>query len=120
MLTDMLRLAEDNVDGVDIRALRPGTTVIVETHNSRYRFVILFEPSVVVATGGGMFPDHAIVGVVGATDGGSMVKVGWILVGLRIEMCLGSVCILSSPVRSVKVEDVLPSIWHSLRLDVIN
>ena len=104
MLTDMLGLAEDNVDGVDIRALHPGTTVIVETHNSRYRLVTLFDPSAVLVKGGVIFPDHAIVRLVGATAGGSAVKVGWILVGWRMEMCFGSVCIKTSPVRSVRVE----------------
>jgi hypothetical protein len=116
----MLRLAEDTVDGVDIRALQPGTTVVVETHDSSYRFVILFDPSAVLVKGGRMFLDHTIVRLVGASVGGSPVKVGWILVGLRIEMRIGSVCIRSSPVRSVKVENVLPSIWHSFRPDVTN
>jgi hypothetical protein len=106
LTTYMLQPAEDNVAGVEFRALRPGTTVVVETQNSRYRFVILFDPSAVLVKGGGMFPDLAIVRLVGASAGGSTVKVGWILVGLRIEMCLGSVCILSSPVRSVKVKNV--------------
>jgi len=120
MLTDMLQPAENNVEGVDIRALFPGTTVTVETHNSRYRFVVLVDPSAVLVDGGGMFPDKSIVQVVGATAGGSMIKLGWILVGLRIEMRLGSVCIRSSPVRSVKVEDALSTNWHSFGLDVMN
>jgi hypothetical protein len=111
-----LRLVED---GVDIRELRPGTTVFVETHNSRYRVVILFDPSAVLVKGGGMFPNHTVVRLVGATVG-STVRVGWILVGSRIEMCLGSVCVRSSPVRSVKVEEVPPSIWRSFRPDVMN
>jgi hypothetical protein len=115
----MLQLAEDNVDGVDIRELQPGTTVVVETHDSSYRFVILFDPSAVLVKGGRMFPDHTVVRLVGATVGGGTIK-GWIAVGLRIEMLCGSARIRSSPVRSVKVEDVLPSIWHSFRPDVMN
>src|SRR4029450_12612351 len=97
----MLPRAEDTVDGVDIRALHPGTTVVVETQDSGYRFVILFDPSAVIVKGGGMFPDHAVVRLVGARIGGSTLKAGWIVVGLRIEMFLGSACIRSSPVRSV-------------------
>jgi hypothetical protein len=60
-----------------------------------------------------MFPDHIVVRLVGATAGGSAVKMGWILVGGWMEMHLGSVCIRSSPVCSVRVENVLPSIWDT-------
>ena len=116
----MFRLAEDTVDGVDIRALHPGTTVAVETHDSSYRFVILFDPSAVLVKGGGMFPDHTVVRLVGASAGGSSLKAGWIVVGSRIEMFFGSACIRSSPVRSVKVENLLPSIWHSFLPHVMN
>jgi hypothetical protein len=111
MQNDIWQLVEDD-DGVDIRTLHPGTTVIVETANSRYRFVILLDPSAVLVTGDAMFPDQAIARLVGATIG-STVKVGWILVGLRIEMYFGPIRITSSPVRSVRVETVPPSIWQS-------
>jgi hypothetical protein len=80
----------------------------VETHNSRYRFVLTFDPWTVLVKAGAMFPDDTIVRLVGATIGGSAINVGWILVGWRIELYRGSVCIRSSPVRSVKVEDVPP------------
>jgi len=119
-MTDMLRLTEDNLDGVDMRALQPGTTVVVETRHSRYRFFILIDPPAVLVKGGGMFPDHTVVRLVGATAGGSAVKMGWILIGFRIEMQLGSVCIRSSPVRSVKVENTPPSIWQISDDDVVN
>jgi hypothetical protein len=99
-----MQLSEDRGDGVDIHALPPGTTVVVETQNSRYRFVVLVEPSAVLVKGGSMFPDETIVRLVGATVGGSAVEVGWILVGWRIELRLDSVCIRSSPVRAVEVE----------------
>jgi hypothetical protein len=103
-----MQLAEDSAGGVDIHTLRPGTTVVVETHNSRYRFVVLFDPWAVLVKGGAVFPDDTIVRLAGATTGGSAIKLGWILLGWRIELHLGSVCIRSSPVRSVKVEDVAP------------
>jgi hypothetical protein len=115
----MLQSIENTIDGIDITALRPGTTVVVETHNSRYRFVILFDPSAVLVKGGGMFPDHTVVRLVGATAGGTVVKAGWIVIGLRIEMRFDSVCIRSSPVRSVKVEN-RQSIWRSFHSGVAN
>ena len=103
-----MQRAENSVAGVDIHALRPGTTIVVETHNSRYRFVVLLDPWAVLVKGGAMFPDDTIVRLTGATAGGSAIKVGWILVGWRIELLRGVVSIRSSPVRSVKVEGVPP------------
>ena len=103
-----MRLAQDSIDGVDIQALRPGTTVVAETHNSRYRFVVLLDPWAVLVKGGMMFPDDTIVRLAGATGLGSAIKLGWILVDWRIELYRGSVCIRSSPVRSVRVEYVPP------------
>ena len=103
-----MQLSEYSGDGVDIHALPPGTTVVVETHNSHYRFVVLLDPSAVLVKGGAMFPDDTIGQLAGATAGGSALKVGWILVGWRIELHLGSVCIRSSPVRSVNLEGVPP------------
>jgi hypothetical protein len=41
----------------------------------------------------------------GATFGGSTLKVGWILVGLRIEFGLGTKQITSSAVQSVEIEE---------------
>jgi hypothetical protein len=103
-----MQLAEDSAGGVDIHTLRPGTTVVVETHNSRYRFVVLLDPWAVLVKGGVMFPNDTIVRLAGATAGGSAIKLGWILVDWRIELYRGSVCIRSSPVRSVRVEYVPP------------
>jgi hypothetical protein len=117
-VTGMWHLIEDDAAGVDIRALRPGTTVIVETDNSRYRFVTLLDPSTLVVKGGAMFPEQAIVQLIGATIG-SNVRVGWIVVGLRMEMYLGRMCIRSSAVRSVTVERVPPSKWPSCPAEVV-
>jgi hypothetical protein len=111
---------EGSIDGVAIDALDPGTTVVVETRNSRYRFVILFDPRVVLVKGGVLFPDDTVVRLEGATAGGSALKVGWILVGLGIEMRLGSLWIRSSPVRSVSVEPVPPCRCRPLRRDPMN
>jgi cyclohexyl-isocyanide hydratase len=91
-------------EGVAIDSLEPGTTLIVHTRNSQYRFVILFDPQLVLVKGGALFPETTIVRLDGATAGGSALKVGWILVGFQIEMCLGSVRIRSSNVRSVSIE----------------
>ena len=96
----------EDAPGVAIDSLEPGTTLIVHTRNSQYRFVILFDPQFVLVKGGAMFPEATIVRLDGATAGGSALKMGWILVGLRMEMWLGPVRITSSPVRSVSIESI--------------
>jgi hypothetical protein len=92
-------------EGIAIESLEPGATLVVRTRNSRYRFVILSEPSFVLVKGGALFPQATIVRLVGATASGSVLKMGWILVGFRMEMWLGSVRITSSHVRSVAIDE---------------
>jgi hypothetical protein len=96
----------DSVEGFAIDSLEPGTTLIVDTRNSQYRLVILLEPCLVLVKGGEMFRESTIVRLEGATAGGSALKRGWILVGARMEMWLGRVRIVSSPVRSVSIESM--------------
>ena len=93
----------DDAEGVAIDSLEPGTTLVVHTRNSEYRFVILLDPQLVLVKGGARFPETTVVRLEGATAGGSALKMGWILVGFQIEMWLGSVQIRSSTVRSVSI-----------------
>jgi len=94
----------DEVYGVPIGALDPGTTVRVETRHSHYQFVILDLPGELLVTGGLMFPKGAIVRFEGSTAGGNDLKVGWILVGARMEMRFGAARIVSSRVRTVTIQ----------------
>jgi cyclohexyl-isocyanide hydratase len=107
---EAVALRADAAEGIAIDSLEPGTTLLVRTRNSEYRFVILLHPHLVLVQGGAMFPEAAIVRLEGATAGGSALKVGWILVGFQIEMWLGSVRIRSSAVRSVSIETI-PAKW---------
>ena len=76
-----------DADGVDVRELVPGTIVIVRTRHSRYHLVVV-EPETgrVLVSGGDWFPEPTEAQLVGATGGGSMLKPGWIGVGLRVEL----------------------------------
>jgi len=65
----------------------------------------------VLMKGGAMFPDDTVVRLDGAVVG-SALRVGWIVVGLRMEMRVGSACIRTSPVCFVTVESVPPSNWR--------
>ena len=115
----MLQSLEHNVDGVDIQTLRPSTTVVVETENSHYRFLVLLA-SIVLVKDGKIFPDSTVVRLAGATNGGSAIKPGWIVIGWRFELGLGPVCVRSSRVRSVKVEQPRPSMWRATFPDSMN
>ena len=94
-----------DADGVDIRELAPGTIVIVRTRHSRYRLVVA-EPETqhVLVNGGDWFPEPTEAQLVGATGGGSMLKPGWIGVGLRMELRHMDRPITTSLVDAVTVE----------------
>ena len=94
-----------DADGVDIRDLSPGTTVIVRTRHSCYRLVMV-EPETrrVLVSGGEWFPVPTEAQLVGATGGGSMLKPGWIGVGLKVELRQTNQRITTSLVGAVTVE----------------
>jgi len=100
-------------DGIAIQSLEPGTTLIVQTRNSEYRVVVLDGTDLdVIVMGGQLFQDATRVRLGGATAGGSLLKIGWIGVGLRVELSVGGRRIITSPVRSITTEGVraaLPS-----------
>jgi hypothetical protein len=96
-------------DGVALQSFEAGTVLNVITRHSRYRLVVV-DPvqKRVLVTGGRLFPENTEVRFEGATAGGSLVKVGWIGVGLRFEMSLGRQRITTSRVESITVESVPP------------
>jgi hypothetical protein len=95
-------LVEDT-RGVHLRDLPPFTTLLVETLNSRYRVVITRWPEVSVQ-GGALFPEPTPAYLDGASLGGSSLRVGWIGVGLLLDIRSGGTRILTSPVRSITTE----------------
>jgi hypothetical protein len=94
----------DRVTGIDLRSLPPGTAVVVDTRNSRYRFVTLDgSGGNALVEGGPYFPQETIARVEGSTLGGSLLKVGWIRLGLFLELSCGGKRIITSRVRSISV-----------------
>ena len=90
--------------GVAVDSLDAGATLLVETRNSRYRFVVVDGPKRrVIVQGGEKFLRATPVRLEGATAGGSALKSGWILVGLQFQVSQGRRRIRSSRVRSVTV-----------------
>ena len=89
--------------GVDLRDLEPLTTIVVRTRNSLYRIIVTQGTSVVVQ-GGHFFPDGVAARIDGSGFGGSLLKVGWIAIGLRMEIFAGEQRIITSPVRDISIE----------------
>jgi hypothetical protein len=94
-----LRGVED-LDGVHLRHLPPFTTLLIRTLNSVYRVIVTGGPEVCIQ-GGAFFRDPAAAYLDGASIGGTCIRLGWIGVGLRIEMRSGSQRIITSPVRAI-------------------
>jgi len=79
----------------------------VRTRNSQYRLLVLADDEVLVQ-GGALFPEAMPAHLQGASDGGSLVRIGWIEVGLRMELCVGPQRIVTSPVASIAIESLRP------------
>jgi hypothetical protein len=89
--------------GISVLDLEPLTVLFVSTINSVYRIVVSQRASVFVQ-GGQFFPDSSAAHLAGSTFGGSIIKVGWIGVGMRMEICGQNGPIVTSPVQRIEVE----------------
>jgi hypothetical protein len=110
MLTpvDAARPADVLLDGdvlaaVDFRSLPPGTELVVETCNARYRLEIGDDRWNAQVQGGRYFKETTPARIDGCTDGGSCLKIGWIAVGCCLELTVGGRRIVTSTVRSISL-----------------
>ena len=101
----------NDIKGVDVRHLPPFTTLLVWTMNSLYRVVITQQPEVIVQ-GGVFFPDPTSAYLDGASIGGSFLKVGWIGVGLLMQIRWGDRLTITSPVCAITTEQASGSVVH--------
>lgn len=88
---------------VDLRFVPAGTELVVVTHNSRYRLVLLDDRWNVIVQGGRHFEQETIARVDGCTSGGCLLKRGWIAEGLCLEIYARGERIVTSRVRAVSV-----------------
>lgn len=107
VLNGQLLEALELSDGVDTRALRPGDTVAIRTRNSIYT-MRLDEPARGrgVASGDGDFiNEESRASLVGATltGRGSMVKVGWILLGYKVVLSIPGGELMTSQVQGIAI-----------------
>ena len=98
--------------GVALRQLEPLTELLVHTRNTCYRIVVSRDTDIVIQ-GGSFFPDPTRAHVEGASLGGNLLKVGWIGVGLRMEIVAEGRRIVTTAVRSiVQQDDRMPDRTH--------
>jgi len=95
----------DELEGVMLETLRPCDTIHVRTRNSDYE-VFLLDPEAgrALVKGGKYFAEPMEATVSGSTFGGGMLKLGWLGVGLRMEICANGKRVATSPVRELRVE----------------
>jgi hypothetical protein len=91
--------------GVALESLERGTILDVKTWNTRYRVVVLDGEGRAVISGGRRFQEPTEVRIEGSTAGGRDLKIGWIGIGLRLELSLlslGPHTVTTSPIQSVE------------------
>lgn len=89
-------------EGVRLADLEPLTTLLVYTTNSLYRIGVLNGTRILVQ--GGTFAEITPADFSGSGFGGSLLKCGWIAVGLRMEIRAGNRRFVTSPVRAISME----------------
>jgi hypothetical protein len=95
-----------SAEGVALSDMAPVTQLLVRTNNTLYRIVALHpHASAILIQGGRFFPEMAEGRLCGSSFGGGLLKTNWIGVGLRMEIYGAEGRIVTSPVRSITVED---------------
>jgi hypothetical protein len=90
---------------VALPLLLPGTVVMVQTKNTRYRFVVTDGRARRISISGGkLFPQSTDVQLLGALDGDEGLKAGWIVEGLPLQMITVHGPVITSVVESVEVD----------------
>jgi hypothetical protein len=89
-----------------------GTRLLVRTRYSQYRLTVLNgESGDVLIEGGTLLQGETPARLNGATAGGCAMKLGWIGVGLRMELSVGGVRVTTSPVQSIEIENGISHIF---------
>jgi hypothetical protein len=93
--------------GLNLRAAEPLVSILVTTKNSLYRIIPLRRGDTdALVQGGRLLPEPTEARLVGATFGGSLLKMDWIRVGMCMEIDpgTGEGAIITTRVTGVEVE----------------
>ena len=111
---DNLTKISSVLPGIALESLAPLDTLRVRTLNSDYRIFLLDSSTGRALVEGGCFPEPVEAVVNGSNFGGSTLRVGWIGIGLRIEMWSEDRLVSTSPVQSFYVERHMGAQYTSL------
>ena len=101
---DRIAAAAASAKGLRLADLAPADVLEVRTRNTRYLIsTIALHESRIVVTGGKFFPLPREAQLVGATLGGSTVKLGWIGCGFCLELLHDGERIVTTRVREIRV-----------------
>jgi hypothetical protein len=100
------RWAHDLISaGFRIETLDAGTLLTIRTRQSEYRLTVLdAERREVLVRGGLWVPEATQAHLEGSTAGGSALKIGWLGIGLRMELSIGHGTITTSRIQSISIE----------------
>lgn len=95
------------LEGVTLRTLEPCDTIHARTYNHDYEIFLLDpESGRALVRGGKYFVEPTEATVSGSTFGGCMLKLGWLGVGMHMEIHAAGQCLVTTPVESLRVEKV--------------
>jgi hypothetical protein len=92
------------VDGIDVHRLEPMTRLLVRTCNSEYRLIVSPDGGVLVQ-GGRFFEQPTTAVLEGASLNGGLLKIGWIAIGMRMELRNDARRVVTSPVRQIATDE---------------
>jgi hypothetical protein len=93
------------LDGVTLESLESYDTIYAQTRNSDYKIFLLDPKSGRALVQGGKFLTEPVEATIsGSTFGGCMLKMGWLGVGLRMEININGQRLETSPVQVLRVE----------------
>jgi hypothetical protein len=91
-------------EGLALDSLEAGTTITIQTINSLYHVTVVDgDRGEVLIEGGSHFPEATPAVLQGSSGGGSLLKTGWIGVGLHTEWRVDSRAVITSRVRAVTI-----------------
>jgi len=95
------------LDGVMLMTLEACDMIQARTRNSVYE-IFLLEPKSgrALVRGGKRFAEPVEATVSGSTFGGCMLKIGWLGVGLRMEIYENGHRTVTTPIQSLRVERI--------------
>jgi len=105
--------SEPWTNGVQIEQMDEMQRLLVRTRNSSYEITVLDGcTGEIVVRGGQFFPRATLARLVGATFGGSILKLRGIYVGMQMEIHSEAGPLLTTRVKMIAVEE--PAVRHTL------